>query len=89
MLYKQVTVPFSLRQILQCVWLQAQFTHGLTVSTLLDHNRPDMVVLEKARRVCEIIDVACPFDIRIVEKERERIPHYQDLKVEMRKMWNC
>ena len=48
-----------------------------------------MVVLEKARRVFEIIDMACPFDIRIVEKEREQIHHYQDLKVEIRKMWNC
>ena len=48
-----------------------------------------MVVLEKASRVCEIINMACPFDTRIVEKEREQILHYQDLKVEMRKMWNC
>ena len=54
-----------------------------------DHNRPDIVVLEKASRVCQIIDVACPFDTRIVEKEREKIDHYQDLKVEIQKMWNC
>ena len=38
----------------------------------LDHNRPDIVVLEKASRVCQIIDVACPFDTRIAEKERVR-----------------
>ena len=37
----------------------------------LDHNRPDMVVQEMAGRVCQIIDVACPFDIRIAEKKRE------------------
>ena len=29
----------------------------------LDHNRPDIVVLEKASRVCQIIDVACPFNL--------------------------
>ena len=28
----------------------------------LDHNRPDRVVLEKASKVCQIIDVACLFD---------------------------
>ena len=33
--------------------------------------------------------LACPFDTRIVEKEREKIDHYQDLKVEIQKMWNC
>ena len=52
-----------------------------------DHNRPDLVVLQKASRVCQIIDVACPFDIRIAEKEREKTDHYQDLKVEIQKMW--
>ena len=35
----------------------------------LDHNRPDTVVLEKASRVCQIIHVACSFEIQIVEKE--------------------
>ena len=39
--------------------------------------------------MCQIIDVACPFDTRIVEKEREKIDHYQDLKVEIQKRWNC
>ena len=47
----------------------------------LDDNRPDIVVLEEDGRVCYIIvDVACPFDIRVAEKEREKINHYQDLK---------
>ena len=46
----------------------------------LDHNRSDIVVLEKGGRVCSIIDVACTFDTRIEEKEREKIGHYQDLK---------
>ena len=46
-------------------------------------------MLEKASRVCQIIDVACPFDTLIVEKEQEKIGHYQNLKVEIQKMWNC
>ena len=54
----------------------------------LDHKRPDIVVLRKASKVCQIIDVSCPFDTsRIAEKEREKINHY--LKVEIQKMWNC
>ena len=32
--------------------------------------------------------MACPFDTRIAEKEREKIDHQQDLKVEIQKMWN-
>ena len=46
----------------------------------LDHNRPDIVVLKKASKVCQIIDVACPFDTRIAEKEREKINQWKHRK---------
>ena len=39
----------------------------------LDHNRPDIVVLEKGGRVCTIIYVACPFDTHIEIKNRRRL----------------
>ena len=55
----------------------------------LDHNRRDIVVLEKEGRMCFIVNVACPFDTRVAEKEREKINHYQDLKWEVQKIWNC
>ena len=55
----------------------------------LDHNMPDIVVLEKKGRVCFIVDVACLFDTRVAEKEREKIDHYQDLKGEVQKVSNC
>ena len=50
----------------------------------LDHNRPDIVVLEKKERVCYIINVACPFDMRVLEKEQEKIDpyHSKDLEVQ-------
>ena len=34
----------------------------------------------------QVINVACPFDTRIAENEREKIDHYQELKVEIQKM---
>ena len=36
-----------------------------------NNNRPDSVVLEKKGRVCFIVDVARPFDTRVVGKETE------------------
>ena len=36
------------------------------------------VLLEKEGRDCFIVDVACPFDTRVAENEREMIDHYQD-----------
>ena len=46
----------------------------------LEHNRPDTVVLEKEERTCNVIDVACPFDTRVLQKEQEKMGKYQDLK---------
>ena len=39
--------------------------------------------------MCSIIDVARPFDTSIEEKEWENTDHYQDLKVEVQKIWSC
>jgi len=61
----------------------------LQTDKVLAHNRPDIVVLEKKERLCRLIDVACPFDTRVVDKEREKIEHYNDLKFEIKRIWNC
>ena len=56
---------------------------------VLEHSRPDILVLDKDQRICKIIDVACPFDTRIIEKEREKVDRYQDLKWELKRIWQC
>ena len=38
-----------------------------------------MVVVDKKRRTCKIIDFAVPGDSTIEEKEKEKIEKYQDL----------
>ena len=55
----------------------------------LEHNKPDIVVVNKETNACLIIDVACPFDTRVIEKEREKITRYEDLKWEIIKIWKC
>ena len=42
----------------------------------LNHNRPGIVIVNKARRSCLLIDIACPFDTRIEKKEKEKIDVY-------------
>ena len=54
----------------------------------IEHNKPDIVVLDKKQKLCLIIDVACPFDTRIKKKEQEKIEYYNDLKYEILKCWN-
>ena len=47
-----------------------------------------MVVIDKKRRTCKIIDFVVPGDSRIEEKEKEKIKKYQDLRGELQKIWN-
>ena len=53
----------------------------------LKNNRPDLVVVDKKARDCIILDVACPFDTRIIQKENEKVEKYQDLKREIKRLW--
>ena len=50
--------------------------------------KPDIVVVNKNERSCTIIDIAMPGDIKVNEKEKEKIERYQELKREVKKMWN-
>ena len=55
----------------------------------LDHNRPDITMINKRKKVCWLIDVACPFDTRIDKKEHEKIEAYTELKYEVLKVWRA
>ena len=50
--------------------------------------KPDIVVVNKNERSCSIINIAIPGDIRISEKEKEKIERYKELKREIKRMWN-
>ena len=56
---------------------------------VLEHNKPDILLFNKNTRTCLIVDVACPFDTRVVEREGDKIDRYQDLKWEIKRIWEC
>ena len=47
-----------------------------------NRNKPDVVVMDKKEEKCLKIDIARPFDTRISEEK------YQDLKGELKRIWN-
>ena len=47
-----------------------------------------MVVVDKKRRTCKIIDFVVPGDSRIEEKENVKIEKYQDLRRELQRIWD-
>ena len=56
---------------------------------VLKNNKPDILLMDKIKRKVQIIDIACPFDTRVLENENEKITNYQDLKWELKRIWNC
>ena len=53
-----------------------------------EHRRPDNLVIYKEKRECKIIDIAVPGDQNIKVKEIEKITKYQDLRLQLQKLWN-
>ncbi len=54
---------------------------------VIEYGRPDVVVLDKTKKMCHLIDIAQPGDIRVAKKETEKIQKYQDLARELCKIW--
>ena len=49
--------------------------------------RPDMIVIAKKKWKGIIIGIAVPADVRVAEKEMEKVEKYQDLKREIGRLW--
>ena len=61
---------------------------NIQTSTYIQARRPDVVVVDREKNTCNIIDIAVPADAGIVEKEKEKVEKYQDLRREVARLWN-
>ena len=50
--------------------------------------RPDLIIINKKKRTCKIVNFAVPADHRIKLKECEKKDKYLDLGRELKKLWN-
>ena len=50
--------------------------------------KPDIVVVKRNERSWVRIDIAIPGDIRVSEKEKEKIKRYWELKRDIKRTWN-
>ena len=55
---------------------------------VIQHRRPDIVVLYKTERKCHLIDIAVSGDKRIKLKEQEKIDNYSEQRWEVKKILN-
>ena len=55
---------------------------------IIMERRLDIVIANKMEKTAIIIDAAIPGDKIIISKEKEKIEKYQNLKREIRRLWN-
>ena len=55
---------------------------------IIEARRLDMVIIDKTKNECKIIDFVCPFDSRIEEREKDKMKGYNNLKGELKKIWD-
>jgi hypothetical protein len=61
---------------------------SIQTDRVIEHRRPDIVLVDKKARKTWIIDIAVPADKRAKSKEQEKRERYQDLGREISKLWN-
>jgi hypothetical protein len=54
---------------------------------MVQHNQPDIVLIDKDAKTGIIIDIAVPIDGNIRDKELEKMDKYQQLKEELQTLW--
>ena len=61
---------------------------GIHTDHLISAIRPDLIIINKRKRTCKIVEFAVPADHRIKLKECEKKDKYLDLARKLKKLWN-
>ena len=64
-----------MNKVYQILW-----DFSIQTDHVIEARKPDLVVVDKKKRHCKIIDFAVPGDSRIAEKEKDKIQKYQGRK---------
>jgi len=51
-------------------------------------NKPDIIIRDKEKGTCMVIDVAISGNRNVIKNEAEKILKYEDLTIEIQCMWN-
>ena len=60
----------------------------INTDKLIKANRPDIIIKDKRKRLCTLIDMAIPSERNVASKEVEKISKYKGLEIEISKMWS-
>ena len=55
---------------------------------LISARKPDLIIINKKKKTCKIVDLVVPADLRIKLKEYKKRAKYLDLARELKKLWH-
>jgi len=58
------------------------------INRTIPSNKPDIIIRDNKKRTCMLIDVTISGDRNVIKKEAEKILKYEDLTIEIQRMWN-
>ena len=61
---------------------------SIQIDRVIEHRRPDIIIVDWEEKECFTIAVAIPADQNIADKEWEKISKYSELKLEVIRLWN-
>ena len=65
-----------------------QWDFNIQTDHLIPARKPDLIIINKKKKICKIVDFAVPANHRINLKENEKKDKYLDLARELKKLWN-
>ena len=54
----------------------------------IPNNKPDIIIRDNEKGTCMLIDVAISGDRNVIKKEAEKILKYENLTIEIQRIWN-
>ena len=66
--------------------IEVWWDNAVETTKRMDHNRPDVIIIDKVKKEWILVDFSVPWDKNIVLKEDEKINNYSPLAHEIRKL---
>ena len=77
----------EIQKIIESSSVKILWDFSIQTDKVIKARRPDIVVVDKVKKVVTIIDIAVPADRNILEKQEEKVTKYQDLRMELTRLW--
>ena len=79
----------NLEKVLESREVKILWDFSVQTDHEIEARKPDIIVIDRTSRECHFIEITCPLDWSILERENFKVDKYQDLKREVAKLWNA